>query len=444
MIEQMIDEIKERRNDIIADSLRLINIPSLTRNIDENRKCLEYIASSAQNEGMRINYTKKKDCLVIELGVGEEIIGVLTHVDVVDVGDLGKWNTPPFEGIFDGDFIIGRGAMDDKVPTAIIFNIMKAFQSKKLNYKRKLQLIIGTKEEETWTDMESFLNEFKTPDFSFTPDGAFPIHNIEKGYADVEISFLFDNIFPKDRILTLKSGDSANTIPSRGSFVFQDIIKERTIELISSGQSSHSSLPQNGDNALTKLCKMIKGLKLENERFERILDFILLMDKVYDGSSLGFENDNNQFNDQFIGETYANPTVLEFKEKEIILNINIRHKLGVTKQSIIDVFDKLSKSYDFDFKISNYLDPLYVEKTHPLFDLMDKAYTDVTGVAGGFDMAGGTSYAKALPNTVSWGPVFPEEIDSCHQENEKISIESVMKCAQIYGRFLYKACINEK
>ncbi len=290
--------------------------------------------------------------------------------------------------------------------------------------------------------MESFLNEFKTPDFSFTPDGAFPIHNIEKGYADVEISFPFENVFPTGKILTFDSGDSANTIPSRGSFIFQQSSKDRKIELISSGESSHSSLPQNGDNALTKLCRMIKGLTLEDERFEQILDFILLMNKVYDGSTLGFENDNNQFNGEFIGETYVNPTTLHFKDNQLILNINIRHKLGVTRQSIMSLFEKHSKSFDFDFKISNYLDPLYVDKNHPLFEIMEEAYNEATGIKGGFEMAGGTSYAKALPNAVSWGPVFPGEIDSCHQENEKIDIDSVMKCAEIYGRFLYKACID--
>ncbi|HBH12994.1 MAG: Putative dipeptidase PepV [Clostridiales bacterium 38_11] len=442
MIEQVMDEIKARREDIIKDSTQLINIPSLTRDIDENSKCLNYIAHAAQNEGITVSFTKKRDCLILEIGEGEETIGVLTHVDVVDVGDLGKWETPPFKGIFDGDFIIGRGAMDDKVPTAIIFNIMKAFRSKNLNFKRKLQLIIGTKEEEIWTDMRSFLSEFKIPDFSFTPDGAFPIHNIEKGYADIVITFPFENIFQNGRILNLNSGDSPNTIPSRGNFLFQQNSKERTIELISSGESSHSSLPQYGDNALTKLCKMIKGLKLKNERFEQILDFILLMDKIYDGSTLGFENENSDFNGEFIGETYVNPTILEFRENKIFLTINIRHKLGVTEKSIIDMFDKHSKSYDFDFETANYLDPLYVDKNHPLFDLMEKAYSEVTGVDGGFDMAGGTSYAKALPHTVSWGPVFPGEKDSCHQENEKISIVSAMKCAEIYGRFLYKACIN--
>ena len=442
MIEKMLEHIKEKRDEIISDSLKLIDIPSLTRNIDDNRRCLDYIALSAQSEGMKIRYTKKRDCLVLEIGEGEETIGVLTHVDVVDAGDLSKWLTPPFKGIFDGDFIIGRGAMDDKVPTAIIFNIMKVLNSLDLDFKRKLQLIIGTKEEEEWTDMESFLNEFRIPDFSFTPDGAFPIHNIEKGYADVVISFPFENIFPNGKIVTFESGDSPNTIPSKGSFVFHQSAKDSTIELLSSGKSSHSSLPENGDNALTKLCGLIKDIKLESERFNQIIDFIMLMNNIYDGSSLGFENNDNQFNGEFIGETYVNPTKLCFRDYRVLLNINIRHKLGVNQQSIVDIFEKHGKLFDFEFKISNYLDPLYVEKEHPMFDLMEKAYIEVTGNKGGFDLAGGTSYAKALPNTVSWGPVFPGENDTCHQENERISMDSVMKCTEIYARFLYKACIE--
>ncbi|HED24801.1 MAG TPA: M20/M25/M40 family metallo-hydrolase, partial [Firmicutes bacterium] len=123
----------ENRDDVIRHSLDLISIPSVTGNLEANIRCLEYLAEIAGNESIKAIFSRKKDCLVMEQGeaAGREKIGVLTHVDVVDIGDRSRWKTPPFEGRFDGRYIIGRGAMDDKVPTAIIFNLLRSF--KKLN-----------------------------------------------------------------------------------------------------------------------------------------------------------------------------------------------------------------------------------------------------------------------------------------------------------------------
>lgn len=41
------------------------------------------------------------------------------HLDVVDVGDPGAWEYPPFEGVVEGGFLHGRGAMDIKGPLAV-------------------------------------------------------------------------------------------------------------------------------------------------------------------------------------------------------------------------------------------------------------------------------------------------------------------------------------
>ena len=48
----------------------------------------------------------------IEYGEGEEVIGVLCHLDVVPTGD--GWTNPPFEPIIKDNKIYARGSMDDK------------------------------------------------------------------------------------------------------------------------------------------------------------------------------------------------------------------------------------------------------------------------------------------------------------------------------------------
>jgi succinyl-diaminopimelate desuccinylase len=439
MMEKIIKEVFNNRNEIIKNSIELINIPSLTGDLDANVKCLNYLASIAGREGIKYSFSKTKNCLVLEIGKGKETIGVLTHVDVVGIGDRDKWKTPPFEGKFDGQYIIGRGAMDDKVPTAIIFNILRTLNRNTLEYKRRLQLIIGTSEEGEWSDMESFRNEFDIPDFSFTPDGAFPIHNIEKGYADVEISFPLEANFTGGTILEVTCGDSSNTIPSMGTFVYKNHAQNKTSVIVSHGSSTHSSLPENGENALTKLAWMIINLGLQHPRFNVFLNFITSMHEDYYGRFLGFDNTETTFNGEYIGKTAANPTVLKYSKGQLILNINIRHKYGVTSDIINHLFHQLSERFDFSYHIIGYQEPLYVSRANPHFEIMNRAYETVTNQKGGFTLARGTSYAKALPNSVCWGPVFPEEEDSCHRENEKISLKSTIQCAEIYSRFLIEA-----
>jgi len=55
--------------------------------------------------------------------------------------------------------------------------------------------------------------------------------------------------------------------------------------------------------------------------------------------------------------------------------------------------------------------------------------------------APGCTYAKMIPNFVSWGPVFPEDLDCAHMENEEISVDSFLLGAEIYTAYLYQEAI---
>ncbi|CCQ94949.1 hypothetical protein CULT_2170003 [[Clostridium] ultunense Esp] len=88
---------------------------------------------------------------LIEIGKGEEIIGILAHVDVVLSGDIDAWVVPSF----------------------------KAVESLGKPFKKKIQLIIGTQEEVEWTDMKAYVKKFS-------------VCNIEKAMTNIEISVLVD------------------------------------------------------------------------------------------------------------------------------------------------------------------------------------------------------------------------------------------------------------
>lgn len=96
--------------------------------------------------------------------------------------------------------------------------------------------------------MEHFKEQFPGADHGFTPDGAFPIYNVEKG--DMRTICLTFSEPEGCRITRLLAGDSRNTIPSRA------VIQLKGGEEITyDGISAHSSAPESADNAIIKMCK---------------------------------------------------------------------------------------------------------------------------------------------------------------------------------------------
>lgn len=441
MKEEFLKLLREKKDEVIENSIQLINIKSVTDNRKECQRALQYVIDKMSSQGLRTYQTRDKNCGLIELGEGKESLGILTHVDVVDVGDLEKWHTRPFNGQIKDGYIVGRGAVDDKCPTAIIMAILSCLKSLDLEYKRKVKFIVGSSEEKEWTDIESYKNEFSIPNFSFTPDGGFPVYNIESGYVDILLEFAVDPDTNIGIIEVMKAGNSKNTIPSSGTLKI--IKKGQEFNFDFKGASAHSSLPELGNNALIRLCRWLIDNAEMDISLKNALDLILLMDECYYGDNLGFTNEVTYINGQDIGKNIVNPTRLKLEGNLLHLNINIRQRLGVNKEDIEKVFKDLSERFEFDYTISdNFLNPLYVKREKPYFLYMNKVFEETTNTKGGFEVTRGTSYAKALPNTVCWGPLFKDEEDTCHQENEKMSIESIMKCLEIYGSYIYDMVVE--
>src|SRR6056297_2030794 len=91
------------KKDLIKDLKSLINIPSVLDESDDQfpfgeniNKALKKMLEISERLGFKTFYNKYYG--YAEIGSGEEMIGVLGHVDVVPAGDLDQWETNPFEG----------------------------------------------------------------------------------------------------------------------------------------------------------------------------------------------------------------------------------------------------------------------------------------------------------------------------------------------------------
>ena len=77
----------------------------------------------------------KKMTAYAEVGTGNELMGILVHLDIVPAGDGWKYN--PFEIHIEDNKIYGRGVTDDKGPTIAVIHAIKRTYRRRSRLQKK-------------------------------------------------------------------------------------------------------------------------------------------------------------------------------------------------------------------------------------------------------------------------------------------------------------------
>lgn len=178
-------------SEFIEKTMKLIRIPSVYKfngdypygePIDQ---ALQTMLKIAEEDGFK---TKNIEGHAghIEFGQGEEILGILGHLDVVPAGE--GWETDPFSPVIKDGNLYGRGAQDDKGPVMAAYIAMKLLKQQGFQPNKRVRLILGTDEERDWQGIEHYFKHEDMPEFGFSPDASFPVINAEKGLLDTYIT----------------------------------------------------------------------------------------------------------------------------------------------------------------------------------------------------------------------------------------------------------------
>ena len=160
----------------------------------------------------------------------------------------------------------------------------------------------------------------------------------------------------------------------------------------------------------------------------------------YDGARLGCAME-----DSAGVLTFNVGTVSMDENGRIFLQCNIRYPASVEYHDIRELLEKQLKKYGVSYNEVDYLAPVYHKKDSALIRCLMEAYQEVTKDMDTEPMAiGGATYARALPNAVAFGPLFPYEEELAHEANEFLSIESLQKMTEIFVKGLYKLMTEYK
>jgi len=450
--------LDEKKGDMIAHLIEITRIPSISDDLTEVKRSLRYILDLAIEMGFSARSVLDERIGIIEFGDGPETLGILAHVDVVEPGSLEDWDIPPFEPALKDNKVWGRGTLDDKGAVIMSLYALLAVRELGLNFQKKVQIIIGTREEVEWTDIDDYVKEYPLPDYGFTPDGEFPLCNIEKGFGGVDLSFPLESIKYHDDIraedlcgkyslLSIDTHTAMNIIPSSCTAILlkhgatEEESKE--IKLTAGGYSVHACMPEKGDNAIINMCNVLKSLPLTGEHTLMLLNFIIdkLAGPYCESLSLGERSEF--YNGEFIHKNCMSPTVINTKNNRIEIYMDMRIAYGTTIDELVKGFEKLVPLVNGKVIGNTLVAPTYISKELPFMKEFADSYEKACGIKNEFMLAYGGSYAKAMPNIVSWGPIFPGEEDTCHEPNEFISVNSMMITSKIYAEAIRRIALSD-
>ncbi|MDK2936269.1 MAG: succinyl-diaminopimelate desuccinylase [Eubacteriaceae bacterium] len=372
---------------------------------------LDYMLALGQKEGFQ---TKNCDgyCGYIEMGQGQEMIAILTHLDTVSVGD--GWSVPPFDLTILDDKAYGRGILDDKGPAMVSLYAMKALKDRNLN--RRIRLILGGDEESgEWQCMERYKQSEESPLYSFSPDSGFPAIFAEKGIMNVVFSRKVDE---RDGLFTLSGGNQINAVPDYAKACSED----RCYEI--KGKAAHASEPQKGVNAIIKLAQVLTGQGISNP----MVKLLNMVNK--DGLNIDLSDE--------VSKLTIVPSIVKVDENEMILKCDIRYPVTMDSGIVLDRIKTAVNSPEWLIEMTHDVKPLYVDKNGFLIKTLQAVYQDLSGDLSEPVVSGGGTYARAFKNAVAFGGIFPDEENTCHQKDEFWTLDSMRKNYEIIIEALSK------
>ncbi len=448
----MFDKIIENsKNDIIQTLCKLIQFQSVSTETsnpsmpfgEECKKALDYTLNLAQNLGFR---TKNLDgyCGYIEFGEGEEMVGIIGHLDVVPANLEDGWSSPPFDATIRENKIYGRGSIDDKGPVVATLYAMKAIldSGKKLN--KRVRLILGLNEEKDWKCIHHYkkIGE-ETPTIGFSPDADFPCIYAEKGMLSVRLSHPF--FIENHEILEIDCNQNAlNVVPKYCAITLKDKTSETAQKLEFTGTAAHAAHPDLGDNAITKLVEYLNA-NLSSNSLDNKFTFLK---KLYELDLFGIHSPKF-FSDEKIedesGILTSNVGFIGYKNNLLELGFNLRVPVTTSLETIKTKFQTLASIFpDLHIDITLEKAPLYVPKDSYLVKTLTKIFNEKTHQNLEPIAIGGGTFARAFPNMVAFGANMPNQKDMCHQVDEFIDINTLILSSKIYAKVIYELAIEKE
>ena len=462
-IEEFVKENEENIVNTISDLISFKSISTETENPEmpfgeECKKALDYALELGNKMGFR---TKNIDgyCGYIEFGEGEELVGIIGHLDVVPAEIKDGWTTDPFKADIRDGKLFGRGSIDDKGPVVASLYAMK-YVADNMKINKRVRLILGLNEEKDWKCINHYKEVEELPTIGFSPDADFPAIYAEKGILSLEIANKFEldgfeildidtngnalNVVPKYASIKMKyvgTGEVPNFVEDENIKVID--LGEKTFKIEAYGIASHAAFPQNGKNAITILFKyLLKYIKSDYiQTLMHLGVFEIESPEFLSRQDIAYATEFHETSvvQDESGILTSNIADIKYENGILKIRLNLRVPVKSSLDNIILQYKKLSNIFEnLEINVLGRQEPLYVEKNSFLVTKLVDIYNKFTCSKKDAIAIGGGTYARAFQNCIAYGATQPGELDMCHQVDEFIKLDNLFMACKIYCEAIYE------
>lgn len=370
--------------EVLALAQALISRPSVTP-LDEG--CQQLMANRLAAKGFNIEPMVFEDTtnMWARRGNSEPLFCFAGHTDVVPVGDLSRWHTPPFDPMVIDGYLHGRGAADMKGSLAA--------------------MVVAT---------ERFIDEHPDHNGSI----AFLITSDEEGPFINGTTRVIDTLEARNEKITWSLVGEPSSTHKLGDIVKNGRRGSLTGNLTVKGIQGHVAYPHLADNPIHKAAPALD--ELARMKWDNGNEF-------FPPTSFQIANINGG-----TGASNVIPGALE-------VMFNFRYSTEVTADILIQRVLNILDAHGLDYEISWIFNGLpFLTGDGPLLDATEEAIKEITGIDTEPQTSGGTSDGRFIAPTgaqvIELGPVNA----TIHKVNECVKVDDIEQLAKVYQRILEK------
>ncbi|SQH76874.1 N-succinyl-diaminopimelate deacylase [Shewanella benthica] len=370
--------------DVLTLAQDLISRPSVTP-LDEG--CQQLMADRLAKVGFDIEPMVFEDTtnMWARRGTEKPLFCFAGHTDVVPVGDLNRWHTPPFDPVVIDGYLHGRGAADMKGSLAAMLVATERFVEKNPDHKGSIAFLITSDEE------GPFIN----------------------GTTRV-----IDTLEARNEKITWSLVGEPSSTHKLGDIVKNGRRGSLTGNLTVNGIQGHVAYPHLADNPIHKAMPALD--ELAKMKWDKGNEY-------FPPTSFQIANINGG-----TGASNVIPGALE-------VMFNFRYSTEVTAEILIQRVLNILDAHGLEYDISWIFNGLpFLTGDGPLLDATKAAIKQVTGTDTDPQTTGGTSDGRFIAPTgaqvIELGPVNA----TIHKVNECVKVDDIEQLALCYEVILEK------
>ena len=422
--------------------------------------------AAALAEGLRLAEelgfaTKNYDNYVgaVDMNDLETQLHILCHLDVVGEG-TGWTVTEPYEPIEVDGMLYGRGTDDDKGPAVAALLAMQAVRDLGVPLKKNVRLLLGTDEESGSGDIAYYYSKEPYAPCTFSPDGEFPVINLEKGSYKPVFTKTWAAESATPRVKEFHGGFRINVLPPEAECLVAGLSAEAAqpycdkaaaetgvtyvltqrgddLHILCKGKGAHASTPEEGVNAITGLIHLLCMLPLAKVGSTAALHALNALFPHGDsaGKALGIAQA-----DEMSGPLTLAFSLLELNDTGLSGQFDSRVPVCANEDNCKAVAEAAFAKFGFAAE-GGMQEPHYTPADTPLVSTLLKCYEQYSGRKGECLAIGGGTYVHDIPGGVAFGCAMPGFNGNMHGADEHTCIADQLTAAKIFTQAIIDLCI---